>query len=188
MALFIAPGNSESLRRSATTSGMRLVERPSPTLPRLLMLDVPSLFKAYCSFFVRLDNSFRSVVRKAFSWGCLNRHGPLIPSQGEGSSGASLDVPEWWEEGNGGRWERMYSRRLLTMAESIAIPPSSGQGRRCCRALARRGAGSDDSRGPAPIQASARDGLLNSCGELARPHIPWLPGTVCARADAGLTA
>ena len=82
VAFFIAPENSGSLRHSvivsaliparrlasssvnpmaiasailATTSGVRLVGRPSPSLPRLLMLCAGSLFMPSChfSFFVR---------------------------------------------------------------------------------------------------------------------------------------
>jgi hypothetical protein len=45
---------------------VRLVERPSPTLPRLLLLSAGSLFMSHFSFFVRLGNSFRfrSLVRE----------------------------------------------------------------------------------------------------------------------------
>ena len=49
----------------ATTSGVRLVGRPSPSLPRLLMLCAGSLFMPSChfSFFVRI-----AMLRKQLSW------------------------------------------------------------------------------------------------------------------------
>jgi hypothetical protein len=49
----------------ATTSGVRLVGRPSPSLPRLLMLCAGSLFMPSChfSFFVRI-----AMPRKQLSW------------------------------------------------------------------------------------------------------------------------
>jgi hypothetical protein len=65
-----------------TTSGVRLVGRPSPSLPRLLMLCAGSLFMPSChfSFFVRPGNSVRfptgwsqdgatlRLSRKSFDW------------------------------------------------------------------------------------------------------------------------
>jgi hypothetical protein len=88
VAFFITPENSGSLRHSvivsglipatrlasssvspitiasailAITSGVRLVGRPSPSLPRLLMVCAGSLFMPSChfSFFVRPGNNVR---------------------------------------------------------------------------------------------------------------------------------
>ena len=93
VALFIAPENSGSLRHSvivsgsiparrlasssvnpmatasailATTSGVRLVGRPSPSLPRLLTLCAGSPFMSHFSFFVWLGNSFRLILGRLF--------------------------------------------------------------------------------------------------------------------------
>ena len=49
-----------------TTSGVRLVGRPSPTLPRLLGPAFRQEFMAYCNFLVRLGNSFRLILGRPF--------------------------------------------------------------------------------------------------------------------------
>ena len=75
----------------ATTSGVRLVGRPSPNLPRLLMLCAGSLSMPSChfSFFVRRGNSFRLMSGMPF----LGPYKPpraFDPLQGGGEGAAAL--------------------------------------------------------------------------------------------------